>query len=90
MGWTPLHFAALLSNLALVEWMLEEGSDALATGKDGCVPGDCAAHPEVRIALFKTGAHSTCTAAKGHGDNCCHNADHVPCCNSMFRCQNML
>jgi ankyrin repeat protein len=55
LGWTPLHFAAMQSNVELVDWMLSEGSDALATGEDGCMPGDCATHPEVRKTLFKTG-----------------------------------
>ena len=45
------------SNVELVDWMLSEGSDALATGEDGCMPGDCASHPDVRKTLFKTGAH---------------------------------
>lgn len=56
LGWTPLHFAAMQSNVQLVDWMLSEGSDALATGEDGCMPGDCATHPDVRRTLFKTGA----------------------------------
>ena len=56
LGWTPLHYAALQSNLALVEYMLEEGADASACSKDGCMPGDSATHPEVRQILFATGA----------------------------------
>lgn len=59
LGWTALHFAAMMSNLALVDWMLEEGASALATGEDGCMPGDCATHSEVRKRLFKTGALCT-------------------------------
>ena len=58
-GWTPLHFAALQSNLALMEYMLEEGAEALASGKDGCLPSDCATHPEIRSLLYTAGAART-------------------------------
>ena len=66
LGWTPLHFAALQSNVELVDTLLDEGADVLASGKDGCVPGDCATHPDVRRSLFRTGAHSAVVVHCGH------------------------
>lgn len=46
---------AVQGDLDLVDWLLEEGADALATGDDGCMPGDCASNASVRKTLYKTG-----------------------------------
>ena len=37
-GETPLHYAAMLNNTALIEWMIENGADVGIRAKDNGTP----------------------------------------------------
>jgi ankyrin repeat protein len=79
-GWTPLHAAAAMSNVTLVDWLIDRGADVNAKGRNWTeqTPLDSAAHAsdasriaefaDVANRLLRAGAVMTPWAAVALGD----------------------
>lgn len=68
----PTPDSVIQGDLDLVDWLLEEGADALTTGEDGCMPGDCASNAAVRKTLYKTGwAPHLCARVRSRAQSPC-------------------
>ena len=77
-GWTPLHIAARMLNVRVVEWLLDHGADPKPRGWHDITPLDMAAHASaqdrkdkfesVAKLLLSRGADMTPAAAAALGD----------------------